>query len=255
MSATTFAQAGRAATAAERQFLTSVRDRIAAILPPATAGWKVTHSDAATDVPDRVLSAPGQPLPYTFLWNMERGERPGNGKNADPQDVLGQLEALSKKIDAAMEKGDMATVQKLSSELAALTAQTSGVVDRARENAGYSKDELPALLQDVLVAISIEVNARSVAVPGNAVAIAGPAGAKLVFRVPPASGGNRNETETLVFVGAWSGAAGGTATATFAAGTTSASVQSVFMKIQAEPARADSILKSVKFQDMAGWLR
>ena len=257
----------RNSTAAEKARMTAILQIAKASLPPAPAGWQIGGYEEISVIDSVCPDDEAKPWSYgisrTYNRVDDREARDKkfretavqvNAAQATRQPrmdaVMKQMEALTKRQVALMQKGDMAGATKLNPEMEKLQKQYQAIAEEGNSEAIISAAG-KEMTRDTIMSISIRINTMSVYKRAGSTNVTLPAGAAIAQRwVEPEDEDDNAKGHGIVLFGTWRTGPPDrwTAPARAGAGPTGAHVISI--DFEGDPSRIEPMLAAVNYQNL-----
>jgi hypothetical protein len=259
----------RETTAAERQTMTSTLEAVRASLPQPPDGWILGGYEEFSAPQSTCSDYDDTPWAYNFtrIFNRvddaEQREQALAAESAKLQATMAakqpRMETLMAKmgelgaaLGAAVQKGDQARVDALSREIEQVQAEFERVANEGTSEAQF--DAIGAIqMQDRTIEIAIAVNPPSVG-RSDLRSTAAPSAAHSAFRGETTDGGVTSG-HVLVLLGGWRPREDGVLESVKHGSTSSAAAHAIAVNVTADPARLDTVLSTIDFDDLAALLR
>jgi len=256
----------RDSTPAERATITAVLQTAKKALPPAPAGWVILGDDEISVVKTLCRDYEGAPWSYHFNRNYQRtDDQEARDKIiADAAKASQEAYALKQpRLDAAManmqkisakqvaliEKGDMAGAQALNDEIAQSQADYQKILDEGDSQAQFDAAAAKAG-HDLTMYIDVQVNANQEVPDASAKSIPSPPGARAAFRWN-ASSKDVPSDQALILVGPWQSTTGGPWTRVRHPEMPPHAAQVMSIHVTADPDRMAGIIGSIDVKSLA----
>jgi hypothetical protein len=259
----------RDSTPAERARMTAILEIAKKSLPPAPAGWQIGGYEEITVVRSVCRDGENRPWNYGISRTYDRVDdyearqkimrdaaayAAAEQAKRQPQiDALtAQMQQLSARQVALVQKGDMAGAQKINYDLEKIQNEYKKVLE-----GGDSQARIAAagkeMERDLHMSISVRVNETAVQLGNGAANFPPPPGASVAQRwTRPATADMNEEGRALVLYGKWNRA--GTATQWTAAPRANAvptAAHVISVEVKGDPARIDALLQGIDFKSLA----
>jgi Skp family chaperone for outer membrane proteins len=259
----------RGTTQAERQTITSTLEAVRASLPQPPEGWILGGYEEISAIQSMCSDADDTPWGYNFtrIFNRvddaEQRDQALAAESAKLQAIMAakqpRMEALMAKMEelgaalgAAVQKGDQARVDALNRDIEQAQAEFERVANEGTSQAQF--DAIGAIqMQDRTIEIAIAVNPGSVG-SSDLESTAAPSGAHSAFRGETTDGGVTNG-HVLVLLGGWRPRGDGVLEVVKRGSASSAAAHAIAVNVTADPARLDTVLSTIDFDDLAALVR
>ena len=271
MCATTMARADavcvkdvRAVTPAEKARMTAILEIAKASLPPAPAGWQIGGYEEISVIGSICRDYETKPWSYgisrTYNRIDDREARDKkfretalqvNAAQAQKQPrmdaVMKQMEALTKRQVALIQKGDMAGATKLNFEMEKLQGEYKKIADEGNSEALIAAAG-KEMTRDTTMSISIHINTMSVHKRAGSTNITLPPGAFLAQRwVEPEDEDDNAEGHGIVLFGTWRTGPPTHWTAPARAGAVPTAAHVISIDFSGDPSRIEPMLQAVNY--------
>lgn len=254
----------RDVTAAEKARITAILQIAKAALPPAPAGWQIGGHEEISVVSSVCRDDESRPWSYSYsrTYNRvdDREERDrkfreaavqANAEQAKKQPrmeaVMKQMEQLSARQVALIQKGDMAGAQKLSTEMEKLQTQYQKIADEGNSEALIAAAG-KEMARDVVMTLSIRINSMAVQKRAGSTNITLPPGAFLAQRWVEAGDAEKNdEGHGIVLFGTWRTGPPTQWTAPARAGAVPTAAHVISVEYTGDPSRIEPMMQAVNY--------
>ena len=264
----------REITPSERQFAEKLIAAIEQALPPGPDGWDEGERNGDS-APDRVGEGAEE---YPFSWNyriswrdsvrLEEAQRnfdakaqqmvPDPAQQAASEAMIQEYGKLAEAIGAAAGRGDTSEVERLQKEAEAMAARLTA--HGAQQDQAIQQLIADTTPHDVNVDIHVEVNYFDVNLTSDEPAV-GPKVPDAAFCLRQQGGQDPNrgwqEGITYILFGNWKRVPDASVTSlavTPKAGAPHTTVQTIIIRVQADEARADHLIKQFNWNALTGLL-
>lgn len=259
----------RDSTPAERARMTAILEIAKKSLPPAPAGWQIGGYEEISVVGRVCRDGENRPWSYGISRTYNRVDdyearqqvmRDAAAHAAEEQKkkqprmdaLMAQMQQLSTRQAALVQKGDMAGAQKINYELEKIQAEYKKVADE-----GDSQARIAAagreMDRDLHMSISVRVNETAVPLTNGAANLPLPPGASVAQRwTRPANAEKSAEGHALVLFGGWNRAE---QTKRWMparrANAVPTAAHVISVEVVGDPARIDPLLQGIDFNSLA----
>lgn len=259
----------RDTTAAERETMLGVMQAAKAALPQAPTGWVIGGYEELSPVGRICIDAESTPWAYSFSRTFNRTDdqadraaalaQAGEAARAAQAERQPRMEALQAKMSAAgtelanaAQSGDQARIEASQRAVEAVSAEFAAFIDEG-QNPALLESIARTTMQDRTMSIGVSVNPGSFY--DSELQPAAPlGGAQAVYRGAATSDGVETAQVVLLY-GAWQPRDGGGMTAGRRGTAPSAAAHALAVRVEADPARLDSLLGSIDFDALAAVAR
>lgn len=259
----------RDSTPAERARMTAILEIAKKALPPAPAGWQIGGYEEIS-VAGRVCRD-GENLPWSYgisrnytrvddyearqqvMRDAAANAAAEREKKQPRMDALmAQMQALSQRQVALVQKGDMAGAEKLNHEMARIQDEFKKVAEEGDSQAGIAAAGKEHD-RDLHMSISVRINETAKPLPGGAKSFALPPGASVAQRwTRPADAEKSEEGHALVLYGTWNRVEPKKSwMAARRANAVPTAAHVISVEVVGDPARIDPLLQGIDFQSLA----
>lgn len=259
----------RDSTPAERARMTAILEIAKKSLPPAPAGWQIGGYEEISVAGSVCRDGENLPWSYGISRNYTRVDdyesrqqamRDTAAHVAAEQEkkqprmdaLMAQMQALSQRQVALIQKGDMAGAQKLNSEMVKLQAEYQKVAAEGDSEArivaaGKEMD------RDLHMSITVRVNETIKPLASGAANFPLPPGASVAQRwTRPADAEKSEEGHALVLYGTWNPVAKTKSwTSARRANAVPTAAHVISVEVVGDPARIDPLLQGMDFKSLA----
>jgi hypothetical protein len=259
----------RDSTPAERARMTAILEIAKKSLPPAPAGWQIGGYEEISVAGSVCRDGENRPWSYGISRNYTRvddyearqqgmqdaaAHAAAEQKKKQPRmdALMAQMQQLSARQVALVQKGDMAGAEKLNHEMAKIQAEFEKVADE-----GDSQARIAAagkeMDRDLHMSISVRVNETAVPLTSGAANFPLPPGAFAAQRwTRPADAEKSAEGHALVLYGTWNHVEKTKSwTAARRANAVPTAAHVVSVEVVGDPARIDPLLQGIDFKSLA----
>ncbi len=256
----------RDTTPAERATMTAILETVKKALPPAPTGW-VILGDEQVSVPrslcrDFELS----PLGYGFTRNYQRVDdqeardkiiEEAGAKSKAAMDlkqprldaIMARMEKLSQRQVALVEKGDLAGAAALGDDMDKIQQEYQKVIDEGDSEQQF-QEAAERAGRDVVMTVSLEVNAGRASKMSDAITLPLPPGAKSALRWTT-TGANSTGGGAQILLGLWRTAPTGGWVSMSRANHPLAAAHTMAINVNADASRIESAVGAIDFNALA----
>jgi len=255
----------RETTPAEKARMTAILQIAKAALPPAPAGWQIGGYEEISVINSVCRDNETKPWSYGISRTYNRVDdreardkkfreaaAQANAEQAKKQPrmdaVMKQMEQLSARQVALIQKGDMAGAQKLSYDMEKLQAEYQKIADEGNSEALIAAAG-KEMTRDTTMTISIRVNTMALQKPTGATNFTPPPGAFSAQRWVDAGDADKSEEgHALVLFGTWRTGPPTQWTAPARAGAVPTAAHAIAVEFTGDPSRIEPMIQAVNYQ-------
>ncbi len=259
----------RDSTPAERARMTAILEIVKASLPPAPAGWQIGGYEEISVVGRVCRDDEARPWAYEISRTYNRvddaearqklmrdaaayaaAEQARKQPRMDA--LMAQVQKLSERQIALVQKGDMDGAQKINYDMEKIQKQYQAIADEG-DSAARIAAAGKEMERDAHMYIHVNVNAANARPGSGAANLAPPTGALAAQRWTVAGDADRNaEGHALVLLGRWNRNQAGTQwTPERRANAVPTAAHVISVEVTGDPARIDPLLRTINFQKLA----
>lgn len=256
----------RDTTAAERAKMTAVLEAIKGAMPAPPAGWTIGGDDAISVPQSMCQDFRLVPVSYDFTrWYRNVGESEQRQKIVMDQAgiqaeafrkkqprldaIQKQMEAVSAKQIALIQKNDFAGAEKYNAEIDRLQTEYQRIADEGSDPAALEAASKKAN-RDMEMTISVRVNPFASSVPAGAKPATAPAGAKSAYRWHVEDESQSND-HALFYFGSWFKRPDGSLQPNPPPGAPLSAAHGFTIEITGDPARVTQAVSAIDFARIA----
>lgn len=259
----------RPATPAERGFADQAFKVISEAMPPAVPGWDESDRSSPPDWNFVTVGAEQYPLPVDCQAAWQDSKRLEESQIEQAKDLEAavttdtfqspemvkmseEITSLAEAIGKAVEKGNMAEVERLNAKLMPLQEKVQKIGEAQEQATKAIVRAHRAVDAKARVAIRVNSSGQSLNRATEQPALAG----GKVYRLEPEEDSDEEGT-TMVFLGPWKFTQDGemiNAEAVFAPGIPHTQAQNIEIQVHAAKARADRLLSEINWEKLQAFL-